>query len=74
MIINNVDIDSNTIRISVFGGDEQTIGFLSEQCHSFDNQLDTAIRSHHNKIGFWLMENYKCEEIELPFGVFYLNA
>ena len=74
MIINNVDIDRSTIWRSVIGGDEQMIGFLSEQGHSFDNQLEHAVRCHHNKIGFWLMENYKCEEIDLPFCVYFFNT
>ena len=65
MIINGVEIDENAIEWSIIGGEEQMIGFLSEQNHSFDHKLNTAIINHRNKICYWLMENYEWENPEI---------
>ena len=59
LTINNATIDLRVIRRSVEGGYEQTIEFLSEQGHSFDDLIYGAILSHHNRIGFWILENYE---------------
>ena len=74
LTINNIEVSSETIIWSVRGGHEQMINFLWEQGHSFDRQLWEAVRWHHNKVAFWLMENFECDEIRLPICVWLFNT
>jgi hypothetical protein len=74
LTLNSVRVDRETISYAIQGGHEQTIAFLSEQGHSFDRQLWNAIRYHQNRVAFWLMDNFECEHIELPFCVCWFNT
>ena len=73
----------SSVEDAVASGNENIIEFLVSLNCSFSNTLIYAIQSHHNKLAFWLMDNYdqdpysttdciKCYNIEM-FFYFYFN-
>ena len=61
------------IENAVLSGNENIIEFLASLDYSFNDTLDLAIMSHHNKIAFWLMENYEHDGISTTDCISWFN-
>ena len=66
--------DDDTVANAIKGGSEAVIEFLvSKEC-SFDNRLANAVIHHQNRIAYWLLDNYRCEYIQLPLFILSWNT
>ena len=74
LLVNNYPIEvtssnDDTAANALRGGSEIIIEFLVSKDCSFDNRLASAAIYHQNKLAYWLLENYHCEYILLPYFV-----
>ena len=55
----NKELSPNSAIYAVMGNSERVIDFLASKDVSFDSTLYTAVQYHHNKLAYWLIENYQ---------------
>ena len=74
LVVNSVEVRDDVLEWVIAGGHEPIIEFLASKGHSFDRKLIFAVGYHHNKIAYWLIDNYRCENIKMPMCVHFFNT
>ena len=74
LLANQMCISRDTTINAIKGGNDEIIQILQQQETSFDWCLKSSIEYHNNEIALWLLENYKCDEIDARFCTEYFNT
>ena len=69
LMLNGCEITDDTVDFSIKGGNESIIELIEQKGFEFNNKLHTAIKAHNNQIVEWLITNFTCELITLPYCI-----
>jgi hypothetical protein len=58
LLLNQIEIDGETIKYSIFGGNETIISLIYEQGKKMENFISHGITSHHNNVCHWLIDHF----------------
>ena len=73
MVINGFMITKDTLHNGIKGGCEEIIELLSQQ-FDLNNCFKSAVEYHRNNVAEWLVNNFKCEPVDISFCIRSMNT